>query len=193
MNQVILKKVRLGKGSFSRYPAYEIGNDEFGYWLFSPKGTIYHTHFANGEIKEWEVARGPDAKEGNNDLLFIPHNEWFVVGVGKHNGINRLYMDICKPAKQMDNEWYFEDLELDILYDEGATPQILDEDEFEVAIAAGKISTDEERGAREALQKAYDLVLNHVPPYPNICAQYYARGGELGLPALVSFEENEQV
>jgi hypothetical protein len=179
----VLRKVKLD-GSFGRWPAYEIAKDEHGLWMFSPKGTVYQGHHADGEVVEWEVGRPPQEPEGMAELWLLPPNDSWAANWYEYRGVRRIAVDVCKPSELIDSEWRFVDLELDPYWGSDGALGIHDEDEFVAACVAGLMSQDQADLARDTADRLLELLRSGVEPFGVHGWDRFEQGQNLGMPPL---------
>jgi len=179
----VIRKMKRG-GGFGRWPAYEIAHDDHGHWLFSPKGTIYWGHQAGREPVEWDVGRPSDAREGMPQLWLLAAERWWVAVWYVKRGVHRVSVDICTPPAIVNDEWVYEDLELDPYWGSDGALGIADEDEFLDACNAGQISTLEAERARATSTNVLNSLRVRAEPFGAIGWSRFGEGMELGLPPI---------
>jgi hypothetical protein len=183
----VMRKIRRGKRYFGRWPAYQIKVDQYGHWLYSPKGTVYHGHPYESEIVEWEVGRGPHAKEGSSELHLIPFSGWWVAKWGvTENGLKQVYIDISTPATKRNEDWSFIDLELDLTWREDGYTEVLDEDGFQTAIDSGHINPKEAETARLTSTEIMNSLCSKNEPFGNYGCECWNEAVISGLPPIVT-------
>ena len=117
-NTGVSKWVRVEKRKYpdnihTSWEAIELGEDEYGTWLFAPKG-VRNSHPASGiellSLGRWWVAW----------WWADPSGWWCAV-------------DVATPPSLTDDGWSYDDLEIDVWGDETGFEGVVDEDEFERA------------------------------------------------------------
>lgn len=163
MKSIVLRKVKRHPDGLRRWAAYDIGTDDHGTWLFSPKGTIFRGE-SEGEIGECEVGQG-SGPEGIPVLHLMPVSGWWMAEWATYSGSNlQNSIDICTPPRIIDGEWTWVDLELDITARDGRI-EVHDEDEFAEACAAGVITREQATRAREATTDTTGWLTNYSEPF----------------------------
>jgi hypothetical protein len=186
----VMRKIRRGKRYFGRWPAYQIRVDQYGHWLYSPKGTVYHGHPYESEIVEWEVGRGPHDKEGKPELHLIPFSGWWVANWGvTKNGLKQICVDISTPATKRNNDWSFIDLELDPIWREDGYMEVLDEEEFQTAIDSGYINPKEAETARLTSTEIMKSLCSKNEPFGDYGWECWNEAVISGLPPIVTLSK----
>ncbi len=145
LEAVVIRKIKRPIAMI-RWPAYVVGVDRHGRWLFSPKGTICRGQ-SGSNIGENEVGRGNrDASQPVMHL--IPNIGWWTAAWSREPEVT-ISVDVCTPPRWIDGEWHYIDLELDPTSRSGRV-EIHDEDEFVAACEEGLISREEAVEARAA-------------------------------------------
>lgn len=155
MDIVSVRKIKRPDGT-ALWRGYVVANDEFGTWIFSPKGTSIE--WAKGgadEIKKW----------AESDILaLMPNDEWFTA-LWWAGGDTDITVDIAKPPMFVNKEWKWVDLEIDLFRATDGEVGIVDQDEFEEACDADHISADERKAAL-AMTEAIESNLRHrIEPF----------------------------
>lgn len=148
-----MRKCKRPAGS-GLWGAYEVSQDRYGVWLYTPEGSSFLGTDRDGRVGEC-FAGQPDAP-GLHVLQLVPSaGAWWYAHWKHYKGQRQFAIDICTPAVIEDNEWSYVDLELDLIKWSPGEPVVLDdEDEFEEAVDLGHI-TQEER--QECLATTRDL------------------------------------
>lgn len=105
----------------SEWDAEVLGVDEFGTWLFCAKDETYRT---------------PDGTEvviPSDGVQLMPSTGWWAAWWWRMN--HWISVDVCLPPVLDRDGWSFTDLELDLVRREDGTVLLVDEDEFEQAVA----------------------------------------------------------
>lgn len=158
--KVIIRKVKRPEAMI-RWPAYVVGKDDHGLWLFSPKGTICRGQSRSGR-SEVEVGQG-NREAGLPVMHLMPDSGWWTASwcrVPK----SRISVDVCTPPRLIDGEWTYIDLELDPWAYDGNV-EIDDEDEFDDACEAGLILPDEALEARAAATEVVGAMRSNSEPF----------------------------
>lgn len=158
-----MRKVKLG-GAYGRWPAYEVGQDDHGSWLFCPKGTVYQGHPTEGPMVEIEVGQGT-REEGLSVLHLVAPDRWWIAAWYELDGVRQVAVDVCTPPACDGDEWSYTDLELDLHWASDGKFGVFDEDEFEDAIEAGSITPDEAEHARITARDALELLSTRGEPF----------------------------
>ena len=177
---VVIRKIKRPDG-LRRWPAYELGEDRHGLWLYSPKGTIFRGQ-QGAEIGECAV--GGYGNEGRPVLHLIPRDAWWMAAWCE--GIS---VDICTAPSLIDGEWHYIDLELDVIaHGKGHVADgrvhIDDEDEFLAACEAGLISRDEAKQARDAATEMEQCLRLRTEPFGRLGWDKLDKAIGLCLPAI---------
>lgn len=164
MQTVIIQKQKRGKG-IGRWPAYVLGEDEHGLWLFCPAGTPYRSWNMQGELL-WsgEVGQG-DRVAGIAVVHLIPHQAWWIASWWDDAAGRRISIDICTSPALVNGVWVYDDLELDLQAFHNGDVVIEDEDEFIAAREAGEIAVDEAKAAHAATEKLDHLLHCRKEPF----------------------------
>jgi hypothetical protein len=179
----VLRKLKRS-GNYYRWPAYEVEVDHFGRWLFSPAGTVFWGHPANGPRVEWEVGRGAGAAHGVSELWLVPTNEWWAAKWCESGGSRGISIDVCTPPELIAGDWTFRDLELDPWWDAKRGTGIADEDEFLEASEAGAISASERAAARATADELLEKLQKGTAPFGRVGWERFEAAGALGLAPL---------
>ncbi len=166
LKTTVIRKVKRG-GGFGRWPAYEFARDEYGRWLYSPKGTIYRGYDKGGRVVDIEVGQGTRS-EGLPVMHLIPRSAWWLAGWYELDGVRRVTVEICTPAQLVEGEWSFVDLELDPQWSAGGDISVEDEEEFDAAVASGIISSYEAVEARAAADDVVARMRDGLEPFGGV-------------------------
>ena len=154
MERAVIRKIKRAGYSVAA-GAYVLDEDEFGTWLFSPAGTM--VRFVDGDeevLRPWP-----------NFLGLAQSREWWFAGWWIRESGPTLGTDACTPPTLVDGQWYWTDLELDVVRDDAGNVWVEDEDEFEDAIAAGQIPADEQRAAIAVTAELERRLREHIAPF----------------------------
>lgn len=177
----VMRKVKRPEG-FGRWPAYELSIDDYGIWLFSPKGTIYRGQ-TGSHVVELEVGQGT-GDAGLPVLHLIPNARWWTAWWCSHDRPLFISVDICIPPALADGEWRYTDLELDALAYPDGRVEVHDEDEFVDACEAELISPEEATHARAALMEIERCLRDHIEPFGRVGWSKLDEAVNLGLPPI---------
>jgi hypothetical protein len=149
------------------WPAYRTGEDRFGTWLFTPKGSLYRGEKA-GVAAYCNV--GSPVGPGVAVLHLVPRTGWWIATFWDQAESRwSVTVDICTPPRLADGVWTYSDLELDILAGPGTGDvQIVDEDEFAAACDGGFITPGEAVAARQAAGQVARLVRDAVDLFASV-------------------------
>lgn len=141
MGSLYIRKVKRGQGE-GLWGSYVVDEDAYGVWLYTPEGSMYRG--TKGAHVATCYAGWPEPP-GTAVIHLIPSTGWWfarwqVAGDGAHVAI-----DICAPARLVGDVWSYDDLELDLFKFTDGRYGVVDQDEFEEAVALGYISDDERR------------------------------------------------
>ncbi len=148
--------------------------DDYGHWLYSPKGSVFYGYPPDADPVEWEVGRAPGESEGTAELFLIPSSGWWVAKWYLSAGRRAIAVDICVPAAQINNEWTFVDLELDPFWI-GGSISVHDEQEFASAIESGLISTVEAQCARDTSDQIVAWMRDAEEPFGQVGWYHFNR------------------
>jgi hypothetical protein len=151
-----IRKLKRPDGS-AVWPAYHMGEDRFGTWLFTPKGSLYRGERA-GVAACCNV--GSPVGPGVAVMHLVPRAGWWLATFWDQAESRwSVTVDICTPPRLADGVWAYTDLELDVLAGSGTGDvQIADEDEFAAACDGGFITPVEAVAARQAADQVARLV-----------------------------------
>jgi hypothetical protein len=191
MNTVGLRKIKRPAGTGSVWRAYELGVDEHGLWLYTPKGSRYRGLDDAGRVAECEVAQGNRDAGSPIVHLIAPAAWWIAVWYdrdgnvpGRGDPLPYITIDVCTPPVLTAGEWVYEDLELDPHRDEDGRVWIDDEDEFAHACDTGLISPAERIAARSAADELRGLLVETAEPFGTAGWDWLSYARDLGLRPL---------
>jgi uncharacterized protein DUF402 len=143
-----------GCGLWGAYPTAE---DQFGLWLFTPRGSIYRGE-SRGTIGYCNV--GSPTGPGIPVIHVVPPAAWWIATFWTPGEASwTVTFDISTPPYLSDRVWSYDDLQLDLLLDGlSGEVQTEDHDEFEEAIRVGLIHEGEAAAARAAAEAAAELI-----------------------------------
>ncbi|MGH9894033.1 MAG: DUF402 domain-containing protein [bacterium] len=162
-----------------RWAVYVLTEDEYGLWLYSPKGTIYRGQ-TGSSITELEVGQGT-GEAGFPVMHLIPSEAWWMAWWCSDGQTPFVSVDICTPPSLIDGEWTYIDLELDALGFSDGRVELHDEDEFTSACAAGLVSDDEATAARTALAEIERCLRQRIEPFGSVGWNRLAEAQRLSL------------
>ena len=140
-----------------------MGEDHFGLWLYSPKGTVYRGQ-SGSIIAECEVGQG-SRDAGRPVMHLIPRTGWWIAAWCSDGAESLISVDICTPPALIDGEWTYIDLELDALGFTDGRVEIDDEDEFAAACETGLIPPSDATEARVAAQQIEHCLCGRIEPF----------------------------
>ncbi len=159
-----VQKQKRGKGS-GQWPAYVLGEDEHGTWLFCPAGTSYRSWNTQGQfVFSGEVGQG-DRDAGMAVVHLIPRAGWWIASWWDDVAGRRISIDICTPPALADDVWHYDDLELDLQAFCDGVVVTEDEAEFAAALAAGEMSAKEASAARAAADEVRQMLHLRAEPF----------------------------
>jgi len=166
-----------GSGLWGAYPTAE---DQFGHWLFTPRGSIYRGE-SHGTTGYCNV--GSPTGPGIPVIHVVPPGAWWIAtfwAPGEASWI--VTFDISTPPHLLDRVWCYDDLELDLLLD-GLSGEVRteDQDEFEDAIRLGLINEDEAAAARAAAEAAVELISDRHGVFVRTGQRLLSNALDLGL------------
>jgi hypothetical protein len=165
------------------WPAYEVGNDEFGTWLYTPQRSLFRGE-ANGEVAFCNV--GNPVGPGRHVLSLIPADDWWIATFwppDRELGFT-VTLDVCTPPTKVGDVWTYIDLELDPWIDLQGEAHIQDEDEFEHACREGWIPGHEATAARDVADRMCTQLSAGTEPFGAIGRAFLAELTQQGLPPL---------
>ena len=182
METIFLRKRKRLSGS-GLWAAYILDVDEYGTWLFSPKGSLYRGE-KDGVTGTCEVGQG--ARDAGLDVLhLIPPAAWWFAQWAREGRGARASIDICTPASLVGTEWSYGDLELDLLCPAPGIVELHDEDEFNAACAAGHISDRERAAALVTTTELQSLLEENTAPFDETPWRRLDHAVALALPPLL--------
>jgi hypothetical protein len=179
---VIICKRKRPKG-IGRWGAYELGTDGHGTWLFTPKGSVFRAEL---DGRTTTCAVGRPEPPGLDVVHLVPATGWWFAVWTDDGERRRLAIDICRPCRRDGDEWSFVDLELDLLQDGDGPLTLVDEDEFDAAVAAGIISAAEQSHAWTAVTELEARVHDGEPPFDGGAWDALAAATAASLPPLTA-------
>jgi len=137
--------------------AYNTGEDAFGVWLFTPRGSLYRDEKAGCTAYCYV---GSPERPGLPVMHLVPRAAWWVATFSAPAEVPwSLTFDIATPPHLAGSVWSYTDLELDVRVEAlTGSLQLEDEDEFVAACADGTISSTEAEAARLAADDITTLV-----------------------------------
>ena len=187
MNTTVVRKIKRSDGGAGRWPAYVLGEDTFGLWLYSPRGCLYRGR-TGVTLHECEVGQGNRAT-GLPVMHLIPRVGWWFAAWYRNGDAPIIGIDICTPPTLIDDEWHYTDLELDPhAFDDGRV-EIHDEDEFLAACKAGFISFTEAKEARQAADEVAQGLRDKREPFGCVGWDRLDLAVALRLPPITTLSE----
>ncbi len=152
-------------GATGETRGYLVEEDEFGRWLFVPKGSLWVGTYADGTTATSEVGQG-SAAEGcgvlfllNESAMYLP--QWWTKGHWPWD----FTVDICCEQRLIDGVWEWTDLEVDLFLLNTGVHGVEDFDEFVDACHAGLIDAPTRDAAIDATATVERLIRNRAEPY----------------------------
>jgi hypothetical protein len=130
------------------WEAVEFGADEFGTWLFAPKG-VRNSHGASG-------------------LQLLPHRRWWVAWWWADKSQWWCAADVATPPSLNDGVWSYDDPEVDVWGDESGFGGVVDEDEFEQARLAVPYSASIAESALATRDEVVALMTTRKEPFGSL-------------------------
>src|ERR1051326_2392202 len=163
------------------WPAYRLGEDRFGTWLFTPKGSLHRGEKA-GVAGYCNV--GSPVGPGVAVMHLVPRAGWWIATFWDQAESRwTVTVDICTPPRLAGDVWTYTDLELDVQADSGTGEvQVVDEDEFAAARRCGFITPGEAVAARHAADQVTRLVRDGAGPFAGAGPRRLHAAMSLGLP-----------
>lgn len=180
-----IQKLKRPDGS-GLWPAYHTGTDQYGTWLFTPRGSRYRGE-SGGAVGYCNV--GSPVGPGIAVMHLVPVTGWWIATFWDQDGGRwSVTVDVCTPARLAAGTWTYTDLELDI-HVEARTGEVLvvDEDEFADACEQGHITADEALAARLATDQVVQLIKDEHEPFAGAGDRMLTRALALALPPVTSF------
>lgn len=181
METTVVRKVKRGNGC-GRWPAYVLGEDPHGLWLYCPAGTIYRGQVGQ-TVAECDVGQG-NRDAGLPVVHLVPGAGWWIATWSADGAASWISVDICTPPALIDGEWTYIDLELDPHAYPGGLVEIEDEDEFAAACQAGVIPPHEQLAARAAATEVTLLLRAEEEPFGRAGWEKLHEAVRLPLPPL---------
>jgi hypothetical protein len=147
---VILHKIKRPAGTFD-YHADCVVEDQFGFWLYAPKGS------------HWQAPHDKGTLPVDCLLLLSPGRFWVAWWVDDPAD-RRLEIDVCLPPRRETDGWSYIDLELDPVRHESGDTEIQDLDEFDDACRKGWIAEGDARIAKETAAAMELALIKRVEP-----------------------------
>lgn len=180
VNSVGIRKCKRPSGALE-WRAYVMDDDVAGAWLFTPEASTCLGGDSSGNPR-WCYVGMPDYP-GVAVLHLIPRHGWWFAHITHHAGEVVVSVDICTPARFVDNTWEYVDLELDLL-GRGNSVRVADEDELADAQTRGLIGEEEAARALEATATVKGQLETQEPPFDCSLAERLAAANALQLPPL---------
>jgi hypothetical protein len=181
LRTTVLRKIKRSKG-FARWSAYEFERDDFGLWLFTPRGSLFRAE-VDGAITECEVGQGT-RPSGLAVLHLIPLSGWWMAQWTAEGVRAFISVEVCTPPANVGGEWQFVDLELDPYREPDGRVAVDDQDEFVAACEAGMISSEEAAAARAAAAEVTGWLESGVEPFRQVGWEKLRDAVERGLVPL---------
>lgn len=167
MQMNYMQKQKRGKGC-GQWPAYVLGEDQYGTWLFCPAGTPYRSWNTWGQfVWSGEVGQG-DRDASMAVIHLIPRAAWWIASWWDDAAGRRISIDICTPPALFDDVWHYDDLELDVQAFHTGEVVIDDEDEFVAARDAGELTLEEANAARAAADELAHRLRSKAEPFDSV-------------------------
>jgi hypothetical protein len=164
MEMNFVQKQKRGQGS-GQWPAYVLGEDAHGVWLFCPAGTPYRGWNIHGQfVWSGEVGQG-DRDAGMAVVHLVPRAGWWIASWWDDAAGRRISIDICTPPALADDVWHYDDLELDVQAFQDGVVVIDDEAGLVAACEAGEMTAEEARAARAAADALAKLLQQRAEPF----------------------------
>jgi Protein of unknown function (DUF402) len=138
-----------GRGFFEVGP---LGEDQFGVWLYAPRGSKWEAPHAVGTLPFDALA------------LLSPERSWVAWWVDEP-GDRRVEIDVCLAPQSENDGWSYVDLELDLVRHENGTTEILDRDEFDAACRNGWISLQDAEMSDATTKMMADVLRRGDEPF----------------------------
>jgi hypothetical protein len=153
---------------FGQWRAYVMGEDGYGFWLFTPRGSLFRAWDTAGKkIWEGEVGQG-NREAGVATIQLITHDAWWIASWRADDSNPKISVDICTPPTLTNGQWVYTDLELDPIAHQNGGVEIEDEDEFTLACDAGIITPAEALAARTAADSVAAMLRRKEEPFGHI-------------------------
>ncbi len=137
--------------------AYRTAEDEFGVWLFTPRGSLYRGE-CGGSVVYCNV--GSPQGPGIPVIHLVPREAWWMATFWAPNEVDwSVTFDVSTPPRFDGVTWTYVDLELDVLVNRATSHiHVDDEDEFRAAVDLALISPDEAAFAKRAVDQIRELL-----------------------------------
>jgi hypothetical protein len=176
---VLVRKVKrpIGNGLWA---AYRLAEDEYGTWLYVPRGSIYRG--TDGRTSGvCQVGQGDRRPMGVECVHLAPRDGWWFASWG----LGLISIDISGPPVFAAGECSYVDLEIDLTC-RARVVEIWDEDEFEDARRDGWISAAEGAAALSATARVAELMRTGREPFGRLGWDRLAAANQLRLRPLVN-------
>ncbi|WP_158607721.1 DUF402 domain-containing protein [Flexivirga caeni] len=181
MRIVTIRKCKRPAGVGS-WRGYELGEDDYGTWVFTPEHSTYTGVHADGRTETCEVAQGTDLV-GRDSVILLPVDGWYV-GHWVHGIDYVIHVDIATPATRFEDTWSYDDLELDPYLTKDGEFGVEDGDEFDAACARGLIQPHERARALHEVEVLRRALTSHPAQLLQVGTARLDEGRKLGLPPL---------
>lgn len=158
--------VELASEKWGGYPHYRglvhhLGDDEFGTWVWGPRGRM--------------IYRGDEAlfPTETDALTVIVPGAWWAPAWWIGNPELALYVNINTPAERRGDDIVCIDLDLDVIRFTDGRVEIVDRDEFEDHRVRYAYPDDIVAGAEAAAAEVYELVIRNEPPFDGAAASMW--------------------
>lgn len=156
LQPVFIEKLKRPKGR-GLWGAYETAMDNWGRWLFTPRGSLYKG--GTGADAAYCNVGGPTGPGVPVIHLIAPEAWWMATFWEPGESEWSVTFDICTQPTFADGCWSYVDLELDVLVAASTGEMwIEDDNEFKAAYLAGWIADEEAESARSAVEQIRTLV-----------------------------------
>lgn len=167
-----------GRGTWA---GYVVARDEYGLWLFTPKGSRYRGESASG-VGYVEVGQG-DRPAGVDVLHLAPPEAWWFAAWHVVDEPT-VTVDVCLPPTIQGRRLSYIDLEIDLWKQRAGDYGVADEDEFDDACAAGWIDAGERTSALDATAELKLRLATEDLVFDRLGWDYYERSCALRLAPL---------
>jgi hypothetical protein len=164
----VVRKIKRPDATMT-FAAHVVHDDEHGLWMFTPRGSLVHN------VKDGASFHKPMGQGTEPGFLWLmPRDEWWYAGWWTRPDREQTAVDACTIPTLVDGIWTWTDLELDICRDQTGAVWVEDEDEFEDAIAAGHIPSDEQAAALAITAEIVRRLTERVRPFDDLGWERYA-------------------
>jgi len=150
---VNLYKIKRPGGIFS-YDVQVLVEDEYGVWLYAPKGSSWKAPHDEGALPF-------------GVLLLLSKDSYWVAWWVDDPADRRLEIDVCLRPERVHDGWTYVDLELDPVRHGSGVVEIQDEDEFETARSNGSMTEDDAEIATTTSLRMAEVLRLHREPFGN--------------------------